>query len=76
LGVGCQFCSIADPVSETGLSGYSRGLHEEFAPVLRSGLVADPPDDPVLVEAVPEFEQRDVKLCDGAEAPQPEQLLL
>ena len=39
-------------------------------------MVADPPDDPVLVEAVPEFEQRDVKLCDGAEAPQPEQLLL
>ncbi len=38
--------------------------------------VADPPDDSVLVEAVPEFAQCGVELCDRAEAPQPEQLLL
>jgi hypothetical protein len=44
--------------------------------VLGRGSVADPPDDSVLVEAVPEFAQRAVELCDGAEAPQPEQPLL
>jgi hypothetical protein len=44
--------------------------------VLGGGSVADPPDDPVLVEAVPEFAQCAVEFCDRAEAPQPEQLLL
>ena len=44
--------------------------------MLGGGSVADPPDDPVLVEAVPEFAQCGVQLCNGAEAPQPEQLLL
>ncbi len=44
--------------------------------MLGGGSVADPPDDPVLVEAVPEFAQCGVELCAGAEAPQPEQLLL
>ena len=43
--------------------------------MLGGGSVADPPDDPVLIEAVPEFAQRGVELCDRAEAPQPEQLL-
>ncbi len=44
--------------------------------MLGGGSVADPPDDPVLVEAVPEFAQCAVELCGRAEAPQPEQLLL
>ncbi len=44
--------------------------------MLGGGSVADPPDDPVLIEAVPEFAQCGVQLCNGAEAPQPKQLLL
>ena len=38
--------------------------------------VADPPDDPVVVEAAGEVPERLVELLDGAELVQPEQLLL
>ena len=38
--------------------------------------VADPPDDPVVVEASREVAERVVELLDRAEAVQPEQLLL
>ena len=38
--------------------------------------VADPPDDPVVVEAAGEVAQRLAELLDGAESVQPEQLLL
>jgi len=37
--------------------------------------VADPPDDPVVVEAVGEVSERLVALCDCPEPVQPEQLL-
>ncbi len=39
--------------------------------MLDGGSAADPPDHPVLVEAVPEFAQCGVELCDRPEAPQP-----
>ena len=38
--------------------------------------VADPPDDPVVVEAVGEVAQGAVELGDGAESAKPEQLFL
>jgi hypothetical protein len=38
--------------------------------------VADPPDDPVVVEAAGEVAERLVELPDGAESVQPEELLL
>jgi hypothetical protein len=38
--------------------------------------IADPPDDPVVVEAVREFAERLVEFLDGPESVQPEQLLL
>jgi hypothetical protein len=38
--------------------------------------VADPPDDPVVVEAAGEVAERLVELLDGPESVQPEQLLL
>jgi hypothetical protein len=38
--------------------------------------IADPPDDPVVVEAAGEVAERLVELLDGAESVQPEQLLL
>jgi hypothetical protein len=38
--------------------------------------VADPPDNPVVVETAGEFAERLVELLDGAESLQPEQLLL
>jgi len=38
--------------------------------------VADPPDDPVVVEAAGEVAERLVELVDGAESVQPEQRLL
>jgi len=38
--------------------------------------VADPPDDPVVVEAVREVAQGAVELGDGAESAKPEQLFL
>ncbi len=38
--------------------------------------VADPPDDPVVVEAAGEVAERLVELLDRAESLQPEQLLL
>ncbi len=38
--------------------------------------VADPPDDPVVVEAAGEVAERLVELLDPAESLQPEQLLL
>jgi hypothetical protein len=44
--------------------------------VLRGRSVADAPDDPVVVEALREVAQCQVELPDGAEAPQPEELLL
>ena len=44
--------------------------------MLRGRSVADPPDDPVVVEALREVAQCLVELPDGAEAPQPEELLL
>ena len=39
------------------------------------GSVADPPDDPWLVEAFPEFAQRQVEFCDRAKAPQLERVM-
>ena len=57
-----QVARVADPVSETPRCWYSRGRREEFARVLGRGSVVDPRDDPVLVEAVPEFEERAVEL--------------
>ena len=38
--------------------------------------VADPPDDPVVVEAAGEVAERLVELLDGPESVEPEQLLL
>ncbi len=51
---------MAALVSEKGWWGYSRGLREDFVRVPGGGLVDDPPDDPVLAEAVPQLARRTV----------------
>jgi hypothetical protein len=51
------------------------GTRAEFAPVLRGRSTADAPYGPVVVEAVGKLAQCLVELLDGAEAPQPEEML-
>jgi len=52
------------------------GLPEGDASVRCGGPVADPPDAPVVVEAVGKVAERLVELLDGPESVQPEQLFL
>jgi hypothetical protein len=49
---------------------------QEDASVRCGRSVADPPDDPVVVEAAGEFAERLVALLHGRESMQPEELLL
>ena len=44
--------------------------------VLRGRSVADPPDDPVVVEALGELPEGPVEFLDGVEGPEPEELFL
>ena len=67
---------VPHPVSETSSSWSARGLPEGDASERCGRSVADPPDDPVVVEAAGDVAEWRVEFLDGAESAQPEQLRL